>query len=270
MNCLTVLKQSLSVLLKCPVETKTIRKDGIDLDLPTANGKKFIDAITAFRQTIKQIEQAKPVSDAEKAILDLRQAIELAEKAEPFEIEWPDYHPEAMGAGLEDRGITDKYEAIRHGWDQALEHVAERIPEKLYTLSPIAPAQLAVGNTTCNPHPDAPHGFARNASYAENRYVCKCEGWMPPVQPLTPAMLIEAALSASASGLVSGTTNWAKHIQQKLLIEQPLTCTWTEDAEGYYSTECGEAYVFNDGTPAQNNAVYCHHCGGKIVMGEPL
>jgi len=48
------------------------------------------------------------------------------------------------------------------------------------------------------------------------------------------------------------------------------TCTWTEDADGYYSTECGEAYVFNDGTPAHNNAYFCHHCGGTIVMGEPL
>ena len=48
------------------------------------------------------------------------------------------------------------------------------------------------------------------------------------------------------------------------------TCTWTEDADGYYSTECGEAYVFNDGTPAYNNAYFCHHCGGTIVMGVPL
>jgi len=49
---------------------------------------------------------------------------------------------------------------------------------------------------------------------------------------------------------------------------QPQPCTWTEDADGYYSTGCGEAYVFNDGTPAQNNAYFCHHCGGRIVNGE--
>jgi len=51
---------------------------------------------------------------------------------------------------------------------------------------------------------------------------------------------------------------------------QPQPCTWTEDAEGYYSTECGETYVFNEGTPAQNNAYFCHHCGGKIIMREQL
>ena len=30
----------------------------------------------------------------------------------------------------------------------------------------------------CNPHPDAPHGFDRNASHSAGRYVCDCEGWV--------------------------------------------------------------------------------------------
>ena len=29
----------------------------------------------------------------------------------------------------------------------------------------------------CNPHPKAPHGFNRNASHANDRYTCDCEGW---------------------------------------------------------------------------------------------
>ena len=32
----------------------------------------------------------------------------------------------------------------------------------------------------CSAHPDAPHGFNRNASHTEDRYVCDCEGWNPP------------------------------------------------------------------------------------------
>ena len=32
---------------------------------------------------------------------------------------------------------------------------------------------------TCNPHPDAPHGFCRDASHSAGRYVCECEGWEP-------------------------------------------------------------------------------------------
>ena len=33
--------------------------------------------------------------------------------------------------------------------------------------------------TTCNPHPDAPHGFDRSSSHSLGRYVCECEGWEP-------------------------------------------------------------------------------------------
>ena len=36
-----------------------------------------------------------------------------------------------------------------------------------------------VGGKPCNPHPDAPHGFSRNASHSAGRYVCDCEGWIP-------------------------------------------------------------------------------------------
>jgi len=37
----------------------------------------------------------------------------------------------------------------------------------------------ALAQPQCNPHPDAPHGFDRNASHSANRYVCECEGWEP-------------------------------------------------------------------------------------------
>ena len=29
----------------------------------------------------------------------------------------------------------------------------------------------------CKTHPDAPHGFLRQASHAAGRYVCECEHW---------------------------------------------------------------------------------------------
>ncbi len=38
----------------------------------------------------------------------------------------------------------------------------------------------------CSPHPDAPHGFDRDASHNLDRYVCECEGWEPePVAYVT-------------------------------------------------------------------------------------
>lgn len=41
----------------------------------------------------------------------------------------PQFHEQGMGCGLEDRGITDRYEAMRYGWEQAMERVyGEVIP----------------------------------------------------------------------------------------------------------------------------------------------
>ncbi|NBU33799.1 hypothetical protein EBS40_04165 [bacterium] len=37
-------------------------------------------------------------------------------------------------------------------------------------------------NVQCNPHPDAPHGFMRDASHSAGRYVCECEFWEEPKQ----------------------------------------------------------------------------------------
>ena len=55
---------------------------------------------------------------------------------EPFD-DWPEYHSEAMGCGLEDRNIRDRYEAMLYGWDKALDQVAERLEG--YTAAGAAP-----------------------------------------------------------------------------------------------------------------------------------
>jgi hypothetical protein len=31
----------------------------------------------------------------------------------------------------------------------------------------------------CKDHPEAPHGFDRDASHAAGEYVCECESWEP-------------------------------------------------------------------------------------------
>jgi len=36
-----------------------------------------------------------------------------------------------------------------------------------------------MAEVTCKTHPDAPHGFDRNASHNADRYVCECESWEP-------------------------------------------------------------------------------------------
>jgi len=41
----------------------------------------------------------------------------------------------------------------------------------------------------CSNHPDAPHGFCRDASHTAGRYVCECEGWQAK-QPAQDYVLI--------------------------------------------------------------------------------
>jgi hypothetical protein len=75
-----------------------------------------------------------------EGICDAIDALKELDKTEQepvaFEMDWPDYHAEAMGCGLEDRNITDRYEAMQYGWDEAIDRIAERLPEVLYTTSP--------------------------------------------------------------------------------------------------------------------------------------
>jgi hypothetical protein len=35
----------------------------------------------------------------------------------------PEYNEQAMGCGLEDRDITDRYAAMEYGWERAMERV---------------------------------------------------------------------------------------------------------------------------------------------------
>jgi hypothetical protein len=50
----------------------------------------------------------------------LREALLSVESALEFS---PEYHHQGMGAGLEDRGIHDRYEAAEYGWNEAIERV---------------------------------------------------------------------------------------------------------------------------------------------------
>lgn len=51
------------------------------------------------------------------------------------EIENLNYYPEGMGCGIEDCGITDRYEACEYGWNEAIEAVVEAISNMRETIS---------------------------------------------------------------------------------------------------------------------------------------
>lgn len=53
----------------------------------------------------------------------------------------------------------------------------------------------------CSDHPDAPHGFNRNLSHSEDRYVCDCEGWEP--EPPTYRACLERSYPQRARMLIA-------------------------------------------------------------------
>ena len=58
------------------------------------------------------------------AHLTIPGALEWDQLPGHVEIEYPEYSEQGMGCGLEDRGITDRYEAMRYGYDEALDQFA--------------------------------------------------------------------------------------------------------------------------------------------------
>lgn len=62
----------------------------------------------------------------------------------------PQYYDEDMGCGLEDRNITDRYEAMQHGWDCCVQRFLEQIPDdiELVDRAHVTRLQAEVENRT--------------------------------------------------------------------------------------------------------------------------
>jgi hypothetical protein len=80
--------------------------------------KRLQDLVTSSEQERYRAAGVLVAKDCEMA--QLREA--MAEAMRHLEGE-PQYHDQGMGCGLEDRGITDRYDAMQHGWEQAVERV---------------------------------------------------------------------------------------------------------------------------------------------------
>ncbi|HDZ0424347.1 hypothetical protein [Klebsiella pneumoniae] len=95
--------------------------------------------ISTVNELIQSLESAGEPSIREQKFLKLAKAFNqlAAENVAMKQIidsvtnldNEPQYHDEGMGCGLEDRGITDRYDACRYGWDEAMERIyGEVIP----------------------------------------------------------------------------------------------------------------------------------------------
>lgn len=66
------------------------------------------------------------------------------------DLDYPEYHYQGMGCGLEDRGITDRYEAMQYGWDEAIERCATEVVEPLLDKINELEASNKVNAEDCN------------------------------------------------------------------------------------------------------------------------
>ena len=42
-------------------------------------------------------------------------------------------------------------------------------------------------------------------------------------------------------------------------------CVWVQDSDGPWNSSCGQTWEFIDGGPEENNAHFCHKCGGALL-----
>ena len=80
---------------------------------PSIREQKFLKLAKAFKQLTAENVALALENVAMKQIVDSVTNLDNE----------PQYHAEGMGCGLEDRGITDRYDACRYGWDEAMERI---------------------------------------------------------------------------------------------------------------------------------------------------
>lgn len=57
---------------------------------------------------------------------------EMPELPDPLSIDWPSVHSVALGCGVEDRGIRDRYEAAEYGFEDGVQKAACCVPDVIY------------------------------------------------------------------------------------------------------------------------------------------
>lgn len=89
---------------------------------------------------------------------DLRKAAEMA--LETLETTW-----------------GDGSEGALKQWEETIQALRQTLAQP--DLARVGEVGVWGETPPCKTHPDAPHGFDRNASHSADRYVCECESWEP-------------------------------------------------------------------------------------------
>ncbi|WP_433867012.1 hypothetical protein [Ralstonia wenshanensis] len=70
-------------------------------------------------------QQAEPGADEQPAF-------ELPDLPEPLEIDWPTLNAHALGCGVEDRGLYDRYDCANYGFEDGVDQAASRVPNQIF------------------------------------------------------------------------------------------------------------------------------------------
>lgn len=54
----------------------------------------------------------------------------------------------------------------------------------------------------------------------------------------------------------------------KSIKGNPVTCSWSQDASGVWSSTCGVSWAFMDGSPHSHDMRFCHSCGKTLVVEQ--
>ena len=79
--------------------------------------------------------------------------------------------------------------------------------------------------------------------------------------------IVQASGSRTHGGAV-GVVADIRRERDRLIAEREAVCTWTEDANGIWHTDCGEAFEIQTGSPGQNGLRFCCFCGRKLAEGS--
>ena len=96
----------------------------------------------------------------------------------------------------------------------------------------------------CKTHPDAPHGFVRNASHTEDRLVCECEYWEEPeVNERIKQLAIMAGLIAPYGSDLEGLREFDYRMFAQLIVKECAeVCYDRSNAAGGVDTAFGYGY----------------------------
>lgn len=98
----------------------------------------------------------------------------------------------------------------------------------------------------------------RSQRQAQQRRAEEAEMWLMPADEEVVALRQRLAAQQRRNRSL-------QQMYAALLVSAADTCLWRLDDDGYYATQCGQAYTAFDEGLSENHYRYCPWCGRAIV-----